>query len=54
MYKQLAMPLLVLGYLAVLDIVKARLKEVMLKHPRELMSDVVTYGWEPVCSYHQV
>ena len=48
------MALFVSGYLAVLDMVNAGLKEVMLKHLRQLMSDTATYGLEPVCTYHTV
>ena len=41
-------PIFVSGYVAVLDTVKSGVKQVMLKHLREVMADASTYVWEPV------
>ena len=54
MYGQLTMPLFVSGYIALLDTVKPGLKEVMLKHLRELMADADTYRWELIRANHVV
>ena len=53
-YDQLSIPLFISGYVAVLDSVNSGVKEMMLKHLRELMADTATYGWEPVRAYHAV
>ena len=47
-YEHLSMLLFMSGYVAVLATVNSRVKEVILKHLRELMADASTYVWEPV------
>ena len=51
-HEQLPLPLFVSEYFAVLEMVKMGLKEVKVKHLRELMSDAVIY--DHVHTYHMV
>lgn len=48
------MPLFVSKYIAVLDTVKQRVKEALLKHLRGLMADAAIYGWQAARAYHVV
>ena len=47
-YEHLSMHLFISGYVVVLDTFKSGVKEVMLKHLRELMDGASTYRWEQV------
>ena len=48
MYEQLYMPLFISGYVAMLNTAKSGVKEILLKHLRDLMTDAAMYGWEPI------
>ena len=47
-YEQLSMSLFVSPYMTAFHTVKSGVTEMLLKHLRELMTDVSTYGWEPI------
>ena len=53
-YKELKLPLLILGLLSVPDTVRTGHKGMMLIHLKELMADAELYSWEPIQSYHTV
>ena len=52
MYEDLSLLLFITGYLAIVDRVKPTQKEVMLKHPRELMANTESYRWKSVRAFH--
>lgn len=48
------MPLFIISYLAVIEIVKLVLRPLMMKHLKDLMVHAELYGWEPVRTFHAI
>ena len=47
-YDELLLPLIIQGYLVIIELEMQFQHQPTLKHLSELMADVEIYGWEPV------